>query len=121
MHASDELGVSDRARSMAHNLLAGAGSWVRPPFWYRALTTEWMPERFRREFALEFEPREQQAAARARLRLPGIYRRLPAAIRFTGPWREAQARLAGRRVSALTHWNNRFWIGEPLLPFPKSR
>jgi uncharacterized protein (DUF2236 family) len=117
MHASDELGVSASARAMAHSLLAGAGSWVRLPLWHRALTTEWMPERFRREFGLQFGEREQHAAARARRTLPRIYRMLPPAIRFTGPWREAQARLAGRRVSALTRSNNRFWIGESLLPF----
>jgi uncharacterized protein (DUF2236 family) len=117
MHASDELGVSKKALAMAHNLLAGAGSWVRPPYWYRALTAEWMPERFRLEFALEFGSAQQRAAARARRRLPGIYRHLPEAVRFTGPWREAQARLAGRRAGTLTRWSNRFWIGRPLLPF----
>jgi len=126
MHAptdprSGELGVSGTARAMAHNLLAGAGSWIRLPFWYRALTTEWMPERFRQEFALPFGAAEQQAAANARRRLPAIYRRLPAAIRFSGPWREAQARLAGKRAGALTRWNNRFWIGQPLLPFAKCQ
>lgn len=115
-----ELGVSDTARAMAHNLLAGAGSWVRPPSWYRALTIEWMPERFRREFGLQFGVEEQRAASRARRRLPGIYRCLPTAIRFTGPWREAQARLARGRVGVLTRWSNRFWIGRPLLPFGKS-
>lgn len=117
MHASNELGVSDAARAMAHNLMAGAGSWVRPPQWYRALTAEWMPERLRVEFGLEFGAPEQQSAARAKLRLPGIYRRLPAPIRYTGPWQEAQARLAGKQVGTLTRWNNRFWIGQPLLPF----
>jgi uncharacterized protein (DUF2236 family) len=117
MHASDSLGVSSTARAMAHNLLSGAGSWIKPPLWYRALTTQWLPERFRSEFALEFGPREQQAAAHARLRLPGIYHRLPFAVRFTGPWREAQARLASRPIGSLTRWSNRFWIGQPRLPF----
>jgi uncharacterized protein (DUF2236 family) len=120
MHASGELGVSSTARAMAYNLLAGAGSWLRLPFWYRSLTTEWMPERFRLEFALQFGAPEQQAAARARRMLPRIYRVLPAAIRFTGPWREAQARLDGKRAGMLTQWSNRFWIGEALLPFGKS-
>jgi len=120
MHASDQLGVNPTARSMAHNLLSGVGSWIRPPFWYRALTTEWMPERFRREFALSFGAPEKRFAARARHRLPGIYSRLPAIIRFTGPWREAQSRLAGKPVSVLTRWNNRFWIGRPLLPFAQG-
>jgi uncharacterized protein (DUF2236 family) len=117
MHASDELGVSETARRMAHNLLRGAGSWVRPPFWYRALTIEGLPERFRQEFELEFGPKEQRSAARARRRLPQIYQRLPASIRFVGPWHEAQARLAARSASLLTRWSNRFWIGAPLLPF----
>jgi uncharacterized protein (DUF2236 family) len=117
MHASDELGVSETARRMAHNLLRGAASWVRPPFWYRALTIEGLPERFRQEFQLEFGPKEQRSAARARRRLPQIYRRLPASVRFVGPWHEAQARLAGRSASLLVRWSNRFWIGAPLLPF----
>ena len=117
MHESCTLGVSNSARSMAHNLLSGAGSWIKPPFWYRALTTEWLPECLRREFLLEFSAAEQRSAAHARVNLPKIYRRLPHAVRFTGPWREAQARLAGRRVSALTRLSNRFWIGQPLLPF----
>ena len=116
MHASDALGVSDMARHLAHNLLAGAGSWIKPPFWYRALTIEWLPERFRREFSLEFGAREKRAAERARRLLPRVYRSLPHTLRFTGPWREARARLAGRRPGPLTHWSNRFWIGQPLLP-----
>ena len=120
MHDSDQLGVTATARTMAHDLLAGVGSWIHPPFWYRALTTEWMPERFRREFALPFGAPEQRSAARASRRLPAIYRLLPAAIRFTGPWRQARSRLAGKPVSVLTRWNNRFWIGQTLLPFDAS-
>lgn len=119
MHESEELGVSDRAREMAHNLLIGAGSWIRPPRWYRALTTEWMPERFRQEFALVFDAAAQRAAERARRRLPRIYQSIPSAMRFTGPWREAQARLAGKRAGVLTRLSNHFWIGQPLLPFAK--
>jgi uncharacterized protein (DUF2236 family) len=117
MHASDALGVSEIALAMAHNLLKGAGSWIKPPFWFRALTIDWLPLRFRREFALPFGTAEEHAAARARVNLPKIYARLPHAMRFTGPWREAQARLAGRRAGVLTEWSNRFWIGQPLLPF----
>src|SRR5208283_532032 len=113
MHTSDELGVSDAARAMAHNLLAGAGSWIRPPQWYRALTVEWLPERLRAEFRLEFGEAEERSALRAKQCLPAIYRRLPEALRFTGPWHEAQARLAGRRPGALTWLSNRFWIGQP--------
>lgn len=117
MHASGELGVSGEARRYAAKLLAGAGSWIHPPFWYRALTTAWMPARFREEFSLRFAVEEQTAAESAARRLPKIYRRLPAAIRFVGPWHEAQTRLAGRRSGLMTQLSNRFWIGAQHLPF----
>lgn len=119
MTASDSLGVSENARSMAHDLLAGACSWIRPPHWYRALTVLWLPERFRNEFALEFDDADRCAAERAERRLPSIYRRLPASIRLVGPWHEAQARLRHRHVGPLTGLSNRFWIGRPRLPFGK--
>ena len=117
IHAARDLGVGDLARTMAHNLLRGAGSWIHPPRWYRALTVEWLPERFRAEFGLDFGAKEQRAAGRAKRCLPGIYSRLPPLLRFTGPWHEAQARLAGKRPGARTRFSNRFWIGQPLLPF----
>jgi uncharacterized protein (DUF2236 family) len=117
MHASQALGVSDGARAMAESLLSGAGSWIHPPHWYRALTTAWLPERFREEFGLKFGVAEQRAAENAKRRIRAIYRRLPRAIRFSGPWQEAQARLAGRPMGPLTRWSNQFWIGCPLLPF----
>ena len=121
MHESEVLGVSSEARDYAKRLLAGAGSWIRPPFWYRALTAAWMPPRFRDEFSLDFGPKGQRAVERAARRLPGIYRRLPGTIRFAGPWQEARARLAQRPAGALTRLSNRFWIGEPRLPFSESR
>lgn len=117
MQQSNALGVSQTARSMAHDLLAGAGSWIRPPHWYRALTTAWMPARFRGEFGLDFQPVDQRAAESAMRRLPGLYSRIPRAIRFCGPWHEARARLERRPSGFLTHLSNRFWIGQPKLPF----
>ena len=117
MNASDLLGATADARRMARNLLAGAGSWIRSPGWYSALTASWLPQRFREEFALSFGPAEQRAAERAAKRLSAIYRRLPAAIRFIGPWHEAQARLAGRPPGSFTRFSNRFWIGESRMPF----
>ena len=121
MHASGTLGVSREARSMANKLLAGSGSWIHPPFWYRSLTAAWLPPRFREEFFPGFGPAERYAANTAMRRLPGIYRRLPSSIRFTGPWQEAQARLAGRRAGVMTRLSNRFWIGQALLPFGDER
>jgi uncharacterized protein (DUF2236 family) len=118
--AASELGVTDAARVMAHNLLKGAGSRIRSPHWYRALTVEWLPEWLRAEFVLDFGGAEQRAAARARANLPRIYKKLPHAVRFTGPWREAQARVAGRNPGLLTRISNRFWIGQPLLPISEG-
>jgi uncharacterized protein (DUF2236 family) len=120
MQGSGQLGVSDEARRMAHGLLAGAGSWLPIPRWYRALTTEWLPARFRAEFQLPVIARDQRAAERARYWIPRCYRHLPAAVRFVGPWHEAQARLAGRRAGMMAQAGNRFWIGQRALPFPED-
>jgi len=117
MEQSSALGVSGTARTMAHNLLAGAGSWIKPPHWYRALTTEWLPERFRTEFQLDFGSADLRAAERAKRRLPRFYRKLPQVVRFIGPWHEAADRLQGKRPGMVARLSNRFWIGEPCLPF----
>ena len=117
MCQSQALGVDELSRSMAHHLLAGSGSWIHPPHWYRSLTAAWMPPRFREEFALSFGPAEQHAERAARRWIPRIYRALPPAIRFVGPYHEACARLAHRAPGPLTRRSNRFWFGEPKLPF----
>jgi uncharacterized protein (DUF2236 family) len=117
MVQSNSLGVTQAARSMAQRILAGAGSWIHPPRWYRTLTTMWLPERFREEFDFELRPADRLDAERALRRFSRIYRRLPDSIRFVGPWHEAHARLAGRGVGVLTLLNNRFWIGQSRVLF----
>lgn len=117
MEQSDQLGVTVSARAMAQSLLTGAGSWIKPPPWYRALTTSWLAPRLHTEFGLALPPRDQESVARIRRRLPRFYPLLPHAVRYVGPWHEAQSRLAGRSPSLLTRASNRFWIGAPLLPF----
>lgn len=114
---SNVLGVSGAAREMGQNILAGAGSWIKPPRWYRALTTKWLPERFRVEFRLTLDQAEDDAIARARNWLPGAYHHLPEALRCVGPWHEARHRLRRQPLGALVRWNNQFWIGQPRLPF----
>lgn len=121
MLASDELGTDALSRELAHRVLHGRGSWVPVPGWYRALTASWLPERLRSDFALDFGPREQRSADRAARWLPPLYRRLPGAMRFVGPWHEASARLAGRAATPLTTASNRFWMAQPRMMFPDTR
>jgi uncharacterized protein (DUF2236 family) len=113
---SDLLAVSSGARDMAHQLQRGARSWLRPPFWYRALTTRLLPPRLRDEFALPYTSREELSGVRAIRWLPKIYRRLPDSIRFVGPYREVQAMLQGKSHPGLSvRLSNRMWVGTPTL------
>lgn len=118
MLSSDKLGGDALSREMAHSVLHGRGSWLPVPHWYRALTTAWLPERFRHEFSLPFGSRERDAFVRASKWLPRIYRWLPARARFVGPYQEAESRLAGRDADRLTRVSNRFWMGLPRMMFP---
>ena len=117
MCASHALGVSERARYMAQRIMTGAGSWVPVPGWYRALTAEWLPERFREEFAVAYGPKERQSGRRARRWLERAYRKLPEALRYVGPYHEALARLNGEKPGVIARRANVFWIGQARMPF----
>lgn len=117
MEESHALGVTATAREMAQRLMVGAGSWVRPPAWYRTLTAAWLPARLRSAFGLQFGPLDEAAAQRVTHRIPQIYPRLPAAVRFAGPWHEGSARLQGRNPGIVAKLLNRFWIGQYRMPF----
>lgn len=117
MCASDALGVDTRARTMGQRVMSGAGSWIRVPRWYQALTAAWMPPRFREAFGMAMSAPEQGAAASALRWLPRIYPTLPDAARFVGPYQEAQARLQGRSPGLLERRSNVFWIGHERMPF----
>ncbi len=113
---SDMLGVNAATREMARRLQNGAGLKVRPPFWYRALTTELLPPRFREEFGFAYGGRERSSASRATRWLRRIYPRLPASLRFVGPYNEVQSRLNGcPRPSRMIRLSNKLWIGQPSL------
>jgi uncharacterized protein (DUF2236 family) len=112
---SRQLLVGSDALALGKSVLSGAGTWIRPPHWYRALTAYWMPATLRAAFQLDFGAREEQAVHRAARWLPRIYRYLPATVRFVGPFHEANARLRGRAPGSLTRRSNRFWMGQPRL------
>jgi len=120
MFASDTLGVSEEARSMARAILSGAGSWVHPPVWYRALTTEWIPLPLREGFGLKLSGSDTRAAAGARRWLPRVWAMLPSFVRFVGPYREAMARIRNQRAGVVTRTSNRFWTGQSHLPFTEE-
>ena len=117
MSASQALGVDNRSRVMAHRIMTGAGSWISIPRWYRSLTAEWLPPRFREEFALNFGSAEQKSAQKAHRFLPPIYAKLPRSLRYVGPYQEACARLANSTPGLLTRRSNQFWIGRSRMPF----
>lgn len=117
MLASELLGVNALSREMAYRILHGKGTWVPVPAWYRAFTVASLPARFRTEFSLTYGNREAAMATRARRGLPRIYRRLPDAARFVGPYQEATKRLSGRRINATTRLSNHFWMGQPRMMF----
>ncbi|MGA9586794.1 MAG: oxygenase MpaB family protein [Terracidiphilus sp.] len=119
MFASQALGVSDRSRFMAQHIMTGAGSWIYIPRWYRSLTTEWLPPRFREEFALAFGPAEEMRSQRAHLFLPRVYAKLPPSVRYVGPYQEARARILNRKPGFQVRLSNQFWIGQPNMPFDK--
>lgn len=115
MLASSTLAVDANARTLGQSVLSGVATWVRPPLWYRALTTAWLPEHLRAGFGLPFGTAERRSLARAARLLPRLYPLIPTPLRFVGPYREAQARLRHRSPGTLTRASNRFWMGQPRL------
>jgi uncharacterized protein (DUF2236 family) len=112
MVGSDTLAVSAAARTIAAELFAGAGTWLRSPRWYHALTASSLPERLRVDFGLPYGPAEQRAACRAVAALRFLYPRIPTSLRYVAPYHEACARLAGhQRPNTHIRLLNRLWIG----------
>ncbi|WP_203101382.1 oxygenase MpaB family protein [Skermanella rosea] len=120
MTASPVLTVMPGARELADRFLAGAGTWwLFVPATYRALTGDLLPDRLRDGFGLPDDPRLLRAARRQLGLVRRAYPRLPARLRFVGPYLEAAGRLAGRpHPDAWTRASNRFWIGRSALPGP---
>ncbi len=119
MMESPLLGVDDNARRLGRSVMSGVGTWIRPPRWYSALTAYWMPPRLREGFELPFGAEEEKAVQRAARRLRVLYTRIPGAIRFVGPYHEAEARLRGRTPGPFTRRSNLFWMGQPRLLYPQ--
>jgi uncharacterized protein (DUF2236 family) len=109
MVQSRTLSVTDPARVIAQQLLAGAHVPLPVPASYRALTAELLPPRLRQEFALRNGGAERRAAERLVARVRAIYPLLPSRLRYVGPYQEAEQRLAGRaQPDYFTRVCNRF-------------
>jgi uncharacterized protein (DUF2236 family) len=112
MFRSDTLAVGSAARSIAAELFSGAGTRLRAPFWYRALTASLLPPRLRDAFELPYGPAELRSVERVLTVFRHVHPWVPARLRYVAPYHEALARLAGRnRPAPLTRVLNRFWIG----------
>ncbi len=112
---SQQLCVDPAALALGQSVLSGAGTWLSPPHWYKALTASWMPPRLRAAFDLPFGTQEESAVIRAARWLPRIYPSIPAWLRFVGPFHEAEARLCGRSPGPIIRKSNSFWMGQPRL------
>jgi uncharacterized protein (DUF2236 family) len=116
MMESDLLGVSAIARRLAQQLQSGTGLPMSPPFWYRALTIQLLPQRLRQEFQFDYGDPERQSAARALRWVRRVYPRLPAILRFVGPYNEVLGRLSGcTKPTPVVRLSNQLWIGQPAL------
>ncbi len=118
MCGSPELNVGPGALALGHSVLSGAGTWIRPPGWYRALTASWLAPNLRAGFQLRFGDRERKRVERA-ARWLRFYKYMPRGLRYVGPFHEAEARLRGCAPGAFTRRNNRFWMGQPRMLYPE--
>jgi len=116
MAQSETLTVSPAAREIATQIFSGARPWLRPPRWYRALTAQMLPEPIRAGFGFELDARDEKAADNALRWIRRVYPKLPARLRYVGPFQEAQSRLRGEpQPDWMTRCLNRAWIGRPQM------
>jgi uncharacterized protein (DUF2236 family) len=114
MLESDVLAVGQAARAIGDHLLSRApGAFGRLiPGWYRGLTASLLPARLRVAFGLSYGRREAAQVARALDQIRRLYPRLPAVLRFVGPYQEALARLGGQTAPSLfIRASNLLWLG----------
>lgn len=121
MWRSNTIAVSLEARQIAEHTFRGAGTLLRPPGWYRSVTTHLLPEVLRAGFGLRYGMKERRMAERALAWIGRAYPALPTSLRYVGPYHEAVGRLSGRaRPGPLVRGLNRIWIGKSTMAVPVS-
>jgi uncharacterized protein (DUF2236 family) len=117
MVQSETSSVSDRARTMARQLVAGADLWLPVSASYQDLTIALLPPLVRERFGLSFADRQKREIDRVVASTRWLYPFLPARLRYIGPYQQAQQRLRGRLTpDFVTRLCNRLWIGRAELP-----
>jgi uncharacterized protein (DUF2236 family) len=112
MARSETLSVSDRTRSIARQLIAGADLWLPVPVSYQNLTIALLPTPMREQFGFPFGEVQKQEIRHAIALSRRFYPLLPARLRNVGPYQEAEQRLAGKLgPDFVTRLCNQFWIG----------
>lgn len=86
MWTSDVLTVTPEARTIAEQVLRGAGSWLRAPSSYYAITAHLLPGSVRDGFGLVYTDDERQRAERALRWIRRTYPLLPKRLRYVGPY-----------------------------------
>ncbi len=122
MWRSETLVPTAAAREVATQVLSGAGAWLQPPSWYRALTIRLLPDPARRLFDLGYGEDQIRRSEKALRWLSRIYPVLPERIRHVGPFQEATSRMAGwPGPDWITRGVNRLWIGRSAMRPAKCR
>jgi uncharacterized protein (DUF2236 family) len=110
------LTVSGTAREIASQILGWRNVWFHIPAAYRSLTAGMLPERLRKDFGLRCDEADRRSGDRAIRLIRRGYPRLPARLRYVGPYHEAQHRWSGGpNFDLLTRLSNRLWIGASSL------
>lgn len=114
--AAPHIRPSDTAKCLARFLLWEKPGGVPSPRWQRDITAALLPPHLREGFGLPWDAETETRSDRIFRRVASVSRALPPALRYVGPYHEAQARLQGRpRPGPVTRRLNRFWIGQETL------
>ena len=118
--AGDTLAISAPAREIAGFILTAPTPALEPLFRvYRAVTSQFLPERLRRAYGLPFGPRERRIAWLATRSLRQLRRVLPAGARLMPAVMLAEMRLGLRGASSLSRLVERA-MNEGLSLYPSE-
>jgi uncharacterized protein (DUF2236 family) len=113
---SDELAVGDVGRQLVEYIFSMR--WYLTPLLnrHKIHTAVLLPQRLREEFGLPQVTAELQRSFDFDVKLAGqFFRHAPDAVKYLPPYIEANRRIEGEKVGAVTRFSNRIIYGQPLL------